>query len=199
MSVPREMRISVRFDDGTEKEVTYNLSPLRSGDNPHQSGFIGEPGNSYTEVIEGRGMGFTNHLDLNGYSVAVEVSRVMALLGDERTEAVVINKHTNPAVLAARTKQVDALVASLTADPKSPFGGVMATSSKLNRETTDFLIQKNRMERFVLDVLCAPGFENGCAETLAEVMKNLRIIDVSPLQTWEQVNAGVFGYNMKYE
>ncbi len=198
MAVPREMRILLKFDDGTQKEVTYNLSPLRSGDNPHQTGFVGEPGNSYIEVIEGRGMGFTNHIDLTGYSVAVEISKTMAFLGDKRTEVVVINKHTNPAVLAARARQIDALIASLSTDTKSPFGGVMATSSKLTRETTDFLVQKNKSEKFVLDVLCAPGFETGCAETLSEVMKNLRIIDVSSLNTWEQINAGVFGYNMKW-
>ena len=198
MSIPKEMRVILKFDDGTEKAVTYHLSPLRSGDNPHQAGLIGEPGNSYTEVIEGRGMGFTNHLDLTGYSVAVEISKTMEFLGDPRTEAVVINKHTNPAVLAARTRQVDALTAALPSDPKSPFGGVMATSSRLTRETTDFLVQKNRAERFVLDVLCAPGFEDGCAEMLADVMKNLRIIDVSALGNWEQINSGIFGYNMKW-
>lgn len=198
MAIPKEMKVLLRFDDGTKKEVTYSLSPLRNGDNPHQAGFVGEPGNSYTEVIEGRGMGFTNHIDLTGYSVAVEISKTMAFLGDKRTEAVVINKHTNPAVLAARARQIDALTASLSTDTKSPFGGVMSTSSKLTRATTDFLVQKNRTEKFVLDVLCAPGFETGCAETLSEVMKNLRIIDVSSLKTWEQINAGVFGYNMKW-
>ena len=198
MSTPKEMKVSLKFDDGTQKEVTYKLSPLRSGDNPHQAGFVGEPGNSYTEVIEGRGMGFTNHIDLTGYSVAVEISKTMAFLGDRRTEVVVINKHTNPAVYAARAKQIDALTASLATDTKSPFGGVMATSSKLTKATTDLLIEKNKSEKFVLDVLCAPGFEAGCAENLAEVMKNLRIIDVSPLDTWEKINAGVFGLNMKW-
>ena len=71
MPTPKEMKVSLKFDDGTQKEVTYKLGPLRSGDNPHQAGFVGEPGNSYSEVIEGRGMGFTNHIDLTGYSVAV--------------------------------------------------------------------------------------------------------------------------------
>ena len=198
MATPQEMKISLKFDDGTQKEVAYQLSPLRSGDNPHQAGYVGEPGNSYSEVIEGRGMGFTNHIDLTGYSVAVEISKTMAFLGDRRTEVVVINKHTNPAVYAARTKQIDALTASLPTDTKSPFGGVMATSSKLTRATTDFLVEKNKAEKFVLDVLCAPGFEAGCAETLADVMKNLRIIDVSSLDTWEKINAGVFGLNMKW-
>src|ERR1035437_5263001 len=198
MPVPKEMKISLKFDDGTEKEVVYQLNPLRSGDNPHQAGFVGEPGHSYVEVIDGRGMGFTNHIELTGYAVAVEISKTMAFLKDKRTEAVVINKHTNPAVYAARTKQIDALTAALSTDTKSPFGGVMATSSKLTCETADFLVNKNKTEKFVLDVLCAPGFEPGCTETLAEVMKNLRIIDVSPLHTWEQIVTGMMGYNMKW-
>ena len=29
-------------------------------------------------------------------------------------------------------------------------------------------------------------------------MKNLRIVDVSPLDTWDKINTGVFGYNMKW-
>jgi len=198
MAAPKEMKVVITFDDGSKKEAKYALSALRSGDNPHQAGYVGEPGNSYIEVIEGRGMGFTNHIDLTGYAVAVEISKTMAFLKDQRTEAVVINKHTNPAVYAARTKQLDALLAALNTDKKSPFGGVMATSSKLTRETTKFLVDKNRSEKFVLDVLAAPGFESGCAEELSEVMKNLRIIDVSPLKSWEDIVSGVFGYNMKW-
>jgi len=195
---PREMRVEITFDDGTTKQTKYALSPLRSGDNPHQAGFVGEPGGSYTEVIEGRGMGFTNHIDLLGYAVAVEISKTMAFLKDNRQEAVVINKHTNPAVYAARGRQLDALVAALATDTKSPFGGVMATSSRLTKETADFLVKKNETESFVLDVLAAPGFDAGCADTLAGVMKNLRIIDVSSLDTWDKILAGVSGYNMKW-
>jgi len=195
---PKEMKVEFTFDDGSKKQVKYSLSPLRSGDNPHQAGFVGEPGNSYTEVIEGRGMGFTNHIDLSGYAVAVEISKTMAFLGDKRLEAVVINKHTNPAVYASRSNQLEALKAALATDTKSPFGGVMSTSSKLTHETTEFLVEKNKTEKFVLDVLAAPGFEKGCADNLAEVMKNLRIIDVSALDSWEKILAGVDGYNMKW-
>jgi len=198
MSTPKEMKVVLTYDDGSKKEVSYTLNPLRNGDNPHQAGYIGEPGNSYKELIEGRGMGFTNHIDLNGYSIAVEISKTMALLKDNRTEAVVINKHTNPAVYAARTNQLEALKIALTTDKKAPFGGVMSTSSKLTRETANFLVEKNKAEKFVLDVLAAPGFEDGCTEMLAEVMKNLRIIDLSPLDTWEKINSGVFGLNMKW-
>jgi phosphoribosylaminoimidazolecarboxamide formyltransferase / IMP cyclohydrolase len=198
MSIPEEMKVILTFDDGTTKEAKYVLNPLRSGDNPHQAGYVGEPGNSYKELIEGRGMGFTNHIDLTGYAVAVEISKTMAFLGDKNTEAVVVNKHTNPAVYAARTNQLEALKAALLTDKKSPFGGVMATSSKLTGETADFLVEKNKSEKFVLDVLAAPGFEGNCAEKLSDVMKNLRIVDVSVLNTWDKINTGVFGYNMKW-
>src|SRR5512136_524798 len=109
MAAPKEMKVILTYEDGSQKEATYRLSPLRSGDNPHQAGYVGEPGGSYREVIEGRGMGFTNHIDLSGFAVAVEISRTMAFLGDGRTEAVVINKHTNPAVYAARNNQLEAL------------------------------------------------------------------------------------------
>ena len=74
----------------------------------------------------------------------------------------------------------------------------MGTSSKLTKETTDYLVAKNRNEKWVLDVLAAPGFDTGCSEELSEVMKNLRIIDVSALDTWEKIHAGVFGLNMKW-
>jgi phosphoribosylaminoimidazolecarboxamide formyltransferase / IMP cyclohydrolase len=198
MAAPQKMTLTITFDDGSKKTVSYDLSPLRSGDNPHQAGYVGEPQNSYKELIEGRGMGFTNHIDLSAFAVATEISRTMAFLGDQRTEAVVINKHTNPAVYAARARQTDALVASLQTDKKSPFGGVMATSSPLTRETVDYLVKKNKAERFILDVLAAPGFENGCVEMLSGVMKNLRIVDVSPLNTWDKILSGFFGFNMKW-
>ncbi len=198
MPTPKELKLLITFDNGTEKEAKYTLSPLRSGDNPHQAGYVGEPGDSYRELIEGRGMGFTNHLDLTAYSIATEISKTMGFLGDKRTETVVINKHTNPAVFASRTSQIDALKTALSTDKKSPFGGVMATSSKLTRETANHLVQKNKAEKFVLDVLAAPGFEADSADILADVMKNLRIIDVSTLNTWEKINSGVFGYNMKW-
>ncbi len=61
MAQPKEMKVVMVFDDGSRKEANYVLAPLRSGDNPHQAGYVGEPGNSYRELIEGRGMGFTNH------------------------------------------------------------------------------------------------------------------------------------------
>jgi phosphoribosylaminoimidazolecarboxamide formyltransferase/IMP cyclohydrolase len=64
--------------------------------------------------------------------------------------------------------------------------------------TADYLYDKNRNEHFVLDVLAAPGFEPGCADRLAEVMKNLRIVDVSSLNTWDKINSGIFGLSMKW-
>jgi phosphoribosylaminoimidazolecarboxamide formyltransferase/IMP cyclohydrolase len=197
---PTVLKLSVEFNDGSTEEAKYSLSQMRNGDNPHQAGYIGEPigSSSYKEVIAGRGMSFTNHLDLSAYAVAVEIRETMKYLKDGRTEAVVINKHTNPAVYAVRQDQLAALEAALATDKKSPFGGIMSTSSKLTFQTAEYLAKKNKSEKFVLDVLAAPGFEEGCIELLSGRMKNLRIADVTELDTWDKIHAGVFGYNMKW-
>jgi len=197
--VPTGMRIAMRYPGG-RRIADFSWNPLRNGENPHLKGLEGEPLNmtSYKGVIEGRGMSLTNHLDLVGYATVMEISKTMEFLNDSRTEAVVINKHTNPAVYAAREKQLDALTVALTTDRKSPFGGVMATSSKLRKETAEYLAKKNKEEKFVLDVLTAPGFEEGSIDILADRMKNLRMVDVSNLDTWDKVHAGMFGYNMKW-
>lgn len=197
---PVMMTISMKREDGSVRSMSYDLKRIRSGDNPHQPGYIGEPveHRSYKEVIPGRGMGFTNHIDLQGYAVAIEIMETMRLLKDARTEVVVVNKHTNPAVFAARTDQIDALTAALSTDKKSPFGGALATSSKLRLVTAEFLAKKNKEERFVLDVLAAPGFEPGAVDALSSCMKNLRIIDVSQLEGWSSIHAGMRGYNMKW-
>jgi putative DeoR family transcriptional regulator (stage III sporulation protein D) len=60
------------------------------------------------------------------------------------------------------------------------------------------VLQKNKAERFVLDVLAAPGFEQGCVDMISGVMKNLRIVDVSTLDNWDKINSGLFGLNMKW-
>jgi len=197
---PTVLKVLMEFNDGSTQEAKYSLKPMRNGDNPHQVGLIGEPigSSSYKEVIEGRGMSFTNHLDLSAYGVTFEIRETMKYLGDPRTEVVVINKHTNPAVYAARSSQLDALKDALTTDKKSPFGGIMASSSSLKRETAEYLAQMNKEKHFVLDVLGAPGFEEGSVDLIKDRMKNLRIIDLSTLDTWEKIHAGAFGYNMKW-
>jgi len=197
---PVSMSISFRFSDGGSKEVDYELRMLRSGENPHQRGYIGEPvgRRSYREVIPGRGMGLTNHLDLVGYAIAFEVRETMKYLNDPRTEVVVINKHANPAVLAAREDQCDALTAALSTDRKSPFGGTLITSSPLRVDTANSLARKNREERFILDVLAAPGFEPEAIDILTPCMKNLRIIDLSSLTSWDSICEGILGWNMKW-
>jgi phosphoribosylaminoimidazolecarboxamide formyltransferase/IMP cyclohydrolase len=199
---PVKMSITLMFEDGTVRTDSYMLEELRNGDNLHQKGYVGEPLRrpSYDDVIKGRGMSFTNHLDMSAYATAFEISKTMEYLKDSRTEAVVINKHTNPAVYAARENQIDALIAALAKDSKSPFGGTMATSHKLRKKTAEYLVKKNKETKpgFVLDVLAATDFEKGSIELLTGCMKNLRIVNVSKLDIWDKIHAGMLGYNMKW-
>ena len=136
-------------------------------------------------------MGFTNHIDLSGFAVAVEISKTMAFLGDPgAAKRSVINKHTNPAVYAARNNQLEALQAALATDKKSPFGGVMATSSKPHQRDHRLPGRQEPVREICPGCAGAPGFEPAALKTLSEVMKNLRIIDVSALNTWEKIITG---------
>lgn len=194
------IQIIIRFDDGTEKSKDFGLEFLRCGENPHQTGYAGIKG--YKIIYEGRGMSFTNHLDLIGYATAFEMSKTMKYLGDKREEAIVINKHTIPAVFSVDENQCTALEKSLKSDPKSPFGGIMCTSSPLTMETSKYLKELRKKRMFTLDILASPGFEPGAVETITQIgskkekMYNLRVVDVSNLHTIEKINTGINGYNI---
>ncbi|MFX1255586.1 MAG: hypothetical protein ACFFCZ_28545 [Promethearchaeota archaeon] len=196
------VRIIINYKDGSKKSKDFPMTTLRAGENLHQVGLVGMTG--YKIVYEGRGMSFTNHLDLIGYAAAFEMSQTMKYLGDQRQEAVVINKHTIPAVFSVDENQCTALKKSLKYDPKSPFGGIMCTSSPLTMETAEYLKRMRKEKMFTLDVLASPGFESGSVETITQLgskkerMYNLRVIDVSELDTFDKIMIGLDGYTITF-
>lgn len=198
----KSIKIEIQYDDGSGRIRTTDLGELRAGDNPHQKGYAGKCG--YKIIREGRGMSFTNHLDLTGYAAALELSETMKYLGDRRTEAVVINKHDIPAAFAVAFHQDDALKRAMQYDPKSPFGGVLCTNSPLTTETAKHLKDLRVNCGFTLDVIASPGFEKGAVEQLIDEgdkkdkMFNARVVDLSPLKTIDDVCAGIDGYNITF-
>ncbi|MFX0065481.1 MAG: hypothetical protein ACFFC7_25190 [Candidatus Hermodarchaeota archaeon] len=198
----KSVRIIINYMDGSEKSKDFPMTSLRAGENPHQEGFVGM--NGYKILYEGRGMSFTNHLDLIGYAAAFEMSQTMKYLGDKRQEAVVINKHTIPAIFSVDENQCTALKKSLKYDPKSPFGGIMCTSSPLTIETAKCLKRMRKEKMFTLDVLASPGFEPGSIETITQIgskkerMYNLRVVDVSELDSFDKIMMGLDGCNITF-
>ena len=84
--------------------------------------------------------------------------------------ACAIVKHNNPCGVATGSGALEAYRRAYACDPLSAYGGVIVLNRRVDRETADAIA-----EQFV-EVLFAPGFDDGALEVLAE-KPNLRILE----------------------
>ena len=84
--------------------------------------------------------------------------------------ACAIVKHNNPCGVATGSGALDAYRRAFACDPLSAYGGVIVLNRRVDRETADAIA-----EQFV-EVLFAPGFDDGALEVLSE-KPNLRILE----------------------
>jgi phosphoribosylaminoimidazolecarboxamide formyltransferase / IMP cyclohydrolase len=131
---------------------------LAYGENPHQrAAYYAESGVrrhllSRVEQLQGRMLSYNNLNDL---------SAARLLLDEFALPACVIVKHANPCGVAL-AGQIDAAHArALAADPISAYGGVVVLNRPVEATMAERLAQ-----RFV-EVLLAPGYEEGALEALA--------------------------------
>jgi len=153
---------------GLEKVET-----LRYGENPHQpAARYRRPGATQADgafatgeaSLQGKALSYNNVLDA---SAAAAIGRTL------RGPACVIVKHTNPCGAAERPTLRSAWDDALAGDPISAFGGVVALTREVDRETAEGLAS------LFLEVVAAPGFGPAAREILA-AKPNLRLI-VDPL------------------
>ena len=194
-SFPMEMKIS--FGDQTllYKKRTWKITMedgsvdergVRYGENPNQEAalyelvngnltlgdchFI-EPGNGLVSAITvedmlqvGKHPGKINLTDIdNGLNI-------IKYLVDK--PAAVILKHNNPCGAAVSDSLAHAYDKANRADRIAAFGGAVIMSRPVDMETATMLSQN------YLEVVCAPEFEEGTLEVLAQ-RKNLRVIKMA--------------------
>jgi phosphoribosylaminoimidazolecarboxamide formyltransferase / IMP cyclohydrolase len=140
---------------------------LAYGENPHQrAAYYAEAGArrhllSRVDQLHGRELSYNN---LNDLSAARQLIEEFAL------PACVIVKHANPCGVAVAGEIGDAYARALGSDPVSAYGGVVV----LNRPV-DEKLGARLAEQFV-EVLFAPGFEEGALESL-RAKEALRVLD----------------------
>ena len=140
---------------------------LPYGENPHQrAAFYAQIGArahvlSQIQQHHGKQVGFNNILDLDA---------ARAVVRDFDAPACAIVKHNNPCGVATGSGALDAYRRAFACDPLSAYGGVIVLNRRVDRETADAIA-----EQFV-EVLFAPGFDDGALEVLAE-KPNLRILE----------------------
>ena len=145
-----------------EKEID-----LSYGENPHQRAALYVEPRARSHVLSrvaklhGKPLSFNNVLDLNS---------ARTLLNDLEGAGCVIVKHNNPCGVAEAGEIGAAYDAAFACDPMSAFGGVIA----LNRSVDAALAE--RLHRQFVEVLIAPGYEDGALEVLQQ-KEGIRILE----------------------
>ena len=143
---------------------------LSYGENPHQKAALYTEIGDSTHVLSGiakqhgKALSFNNVLDLDS---------ARRLLDDFDEPACVIVKHNNPSGAAIAATAIDAYEKAFACDPLSAFGGVIV----FNRPV-DAALAERLHEQFI-EVLFAPGFEDGALELLTR-KEAVRILELEP-------------------
>ncbi|HEY1538044.1 MAG TPA: bifunctional phosphoribosylaminoimidazolecarboxamide formyltransferase/IMP cyclohydrolase [Solirubrobacteraceae bacterium] len=149
------------------------VTDLRYGENPHQRAAYYAQVGSRTHLLSqvrqhhGKELSFNNLLDLDA------VRRIVA---DFTDPACIIVKHNNPCGAALGTGPLQAYERALATDPLSAFGGVIAFNRPVDVATAQRL-----SEQFV-EVLFAPGYEDGAIDVLA-AKPSIRILEDNERRT----------------
>ena len=141
---------------------------LRYGENPHQVGAryrsIGEASLwDDAEQLSGVPLSYLNLFDADA------AWRLAHDLGDR--PAVAIIKHANPCGAAVAADLATAYARAFDCDPRSAFGGIVATNRSIDGATVEAMEAAAQA-----DVVIAPGFDDGVVERLIAKRKNTRIL-----------------------
>lgn len=132
---------------------------LRYGENPHQR--AAWSGIHEWQLLQGKELSYNNLLDSEAAS---------QLISDFSEGALAIIKHGNPCGVAwGIESSADLFTRAFEADPKSAFGGIVATNRAIDQKAA------RSISEVFLEVIISPRFEPEALEILGQ-KKNLRLI-----------------------
>jgi phosphoribosylaminoimidazolecarboxamide formyltransferase / IMP cyclohydrolase len=144
------------------------LLDLPYGENPHQrAAYYAEIGArrhllSQVEQLHGRELSFNNLNDLNAARLC---------LREFELPACVIVKHANPCGVAVAGSIEHAYERALAGDPVSAYGGIVVLNRPVSEELAGLIVQQ------FVEVLFAPGYEDGALETLTQKPATRILVD----------------------
>lgn len=168
----------------SEPPATLRLSlprelALRYGENPwaRAAFYLGADAPPHPKQLSGKTLSYNNLLDVDSclrlLAPVEEPGGFPAAARTRRDVQAAIVKHTVPCGYAARDSAAAALEAALGADPISAFGGIVASSGRIDAAAAELL-----RARF-LEVVAAPGYDDDARAILA-AKKNLRLLEFDP-------------------
>ena len=163
----RFSHVPLRLDGPTPDHLVVSvpkLQSLRYGENPHQVAALypddGRWGFGTARVVQGKGLSYTNLLDL-------DAAARLVLEFDE--PAAVVVKHTNPCGVATADTLDHAYVAAREVDPLSAFGGIVGLNRPLDAGTATAVTST------FIEAVVAPDATADAREIMA-TKRNLRLV-----------------------
>lgn len=163
----RFSHVPLCLDGPTPDHMVVSVSKLRDlryGENPHQVAALypddGLWGFGSAQVVQGKGLSYTNLLDL-------DAAARLVLEFDE--PAAVVVKHTNPCGVAIADTLDRAYVAAREVDPLSAFGGIVGLNRPLDAATATAVTST------FIEAVVAPDATLDAREIMA-AKKNLRLV-----------------------
>ena len=173
-------KLGVKFPD-RKTIFGKKLEKLRYGENPHQKSFI-YINNLFEDSLDlkkinGKDLSYNNYNDI--------YSGLEILLTEKKIPTTVIIKHGNPCGVASNKSSFLSFKNSQASDPISAFGGVVACNYKINIKLA------KEIKKTFFEVIMAKGFENNALKLLKK-KKNMRIIDITKIKDYQNLNVKVF-------
>ena len=160
----------------TMSVAAYKMQVLRYGENSHQAAALYvDPNATEGETLVTAKVEGAKAMSYNNYSDADATLRLCRALSTDEwpntPHACVIVKHNNPCGVALGKTQLEAYEAALASDPESAFGSIICVNEPVTMEFAKALAP------LFLEVLMAPGYEEGTKEILME-KRNRRILTI---------------------
>ena len=195
--------LEIRFGEGADsvgllyRKVTWDVGGerqgLRYGENPHQQAALYqlEAGNLQIGEAElvtpGRPLASVPELLQAGkHPSAINITDVDSALGILKRlpegEWCAVMKHNNPSGIARGSSPAEAFERAFNADPVAAFGGAVAFTSTVSRETAELLGKR------YIEVVAAPDYEKEALDLLAE-KKNLRMLRIPGMDRLREYEA----------
>ncbi len=146
--------------DHTREEI--EPVQLRYGENPHQvaSWVPLPPGEGAWRVHQGKGLSYTNLLDLDA---------ALRIVLEFTEPAATVIKHTNPCGTATGPKIADAYTRARDTDPLSAFGGIVGLNRPVDADTAKAITST------FIEAVIAPSIAADATEILAK-KTNMRVV-----------------------
>jgi len=141
-------------DQDQSLKVSMNrATPLRYGENPHQTAIYYSDQDVSFEKLSGKELSFNNLVDVDA---AIQLMKEF----HNGEPAFAILKHTNACGLAIRPTIHEAWEVALAGDPVSAFGGVLISNKIIDAETAE------NIDKIFYEVLIAPEFSESARKIL---------------------------------